>query len=125
MLASLEVDMIRRHELTDSEWARIRHHFAPARTGRPPGDYRTRVNGIMWILRTGAPWRDLPDRYGPWKTSYNTFSKWTKAGVWKEVLDDLLLDLDEAGLIANDLWCVDGTSVRAHRVAAGALHTGG
>lgn len=110
----------RRHELSDEEWFRIAHHFAPAPTGRPPGDARQRVNAILWILCTGAPWRDLPERYGPWKTAHTSFSRWTARGVWKAAIDDLLVGLDEAGKIDNELWCVDGSVIRAHRAAAGA-----
>ena len=117
--------MRRRHELTDAEWELIKEHFTPARTGRPPGDYRQRVNAILWILRTGAPWRDLPERFGHWKTAYTSFARWTKDGVWRAVIDDLLVQLDESGRIVTDLWCVDGTSVRAHRVATGARRAGG
>jgi len=117
--------MVRRHELSDEEWARVARHFAPSRTGRPPGDPRLRVNAILWVLCTGAPWRDLPDRYGPWKTAYTSFSRWTKAGVWKRVVEDLLVDLDEAGKLGNDLWCIDGSVIRAHRVASGAIRIGG
>ncbi len=80
----------RRHELSDEEWSRIERHFAPARTGRPPGDPRRRVNAILWVLCTGAPWRDLPERYDPWKTVYTSFSRWTHAGRWKAAVDDLL-----------------------------------
>lgn len=116
--------VIRRHELTDEEWALIRHHFAPAHTGRPPGDLRRRVNAILWILCTGAPWRDLPDRYGPWKTAYTSFSRWTERGVWKAAIDDLLVGLDAAEKIDDELWCVDGSVIRAHRVAAGARPRG-
>lgn len=74
----------------------------------------------MWILCTGAPWRDLPERYGSWKTAYTSFSRWTATGVWKAAINDLLVELDEAGKVDNDLWCVDGTVIRAHRAASGA-----
>lgn len=114
----------RRHELSDEEWVRIAHHFAPATTGRPAGDPRQRVNAILWILCTGAPWRDLPERYGPWKTAYTSFYRWTERGVWKATIDDLLQGLDKTEKIDNDLWFVDGTIIRAHRVAAGARKRG-
>lgn len=117
--------MHRRHELSDAEWDQVSRHFAPARTGRPPRDYRARVNAILWVLRTGAPWRDLPEHYGPWKTAYSSFSRWTTSGRWAAVTDDLLLQQGHAGKIDHSLWCVDGSVSRAHRVAAGARHTGG
>lgn len=116
---------LRRYELTDEEWALIAHHFAPAGTGRPPGDYRRRLDAIMWILRSGAPWRDLPERYGKWKTAHSSFVRWTNSGKLKAILDSLLLELDEYGYIDNKLWCADGSVVRAHRVAAGARHERG
>ena len=116
---------LRRYELTDEEWTLIEHHFQPARTGRPPGDYRRRLDAVMWVLRSGAPWRDLPGRYGNWKTAHSSFVRWTKSGKIKAVLDDLLLELDEDGYIDNTFWCVDGTVIRAHRVAAGARRAGG
>ncbi len=78
------------------------------------------LDGIFWILATGAPWRDLPDRFGPWKTVYGYFSRWRKAGVFKKVINALQIKLDEQGLIDWELWCVDGASVRASRAAAGA-----
>ncbi len=56
------------------------------RTGRPTHDHRTILNGILWILRTGAPWRDLPDRYGAWQTVYSRFRRWRRAGLWDDLL---------------------------------------
>jgi len=78
------------------------------------------LNGIFWILATGAPWRDLPERFGPWQTVHRYFSVWRKAGVFKKVIDALQIKLDEQGLIDWELWCVDGASVRAARAAGGA-----
>jgi transposase len=78
------------------------------------------LNGVMWILRTGAPWRDLPQRYGPWKTVYHRFREWQHRGILRKVLRRLQLKLDEDGYIDWDLWCIDGSHVRATRAAAGA-----
>ena len=78
------------------------------------------LNGIFWILGTGAPWRDLPERFGPWQTVYDHFRNWRRAGVFAAALEALQLRLDKAGRIDWDLWCVDGASVRAARAAAGA-----
>lgn len=78
------------------------------------------LNGIFWILGTGAPWRDLPDRYGPWQTVYDHFRKWRKCGVFNRIVEALQVKLDNAGHIDWELWCVDGSSVRAARAAAGA-----
>lgn len=113
---------MRRHELSDEQWELI-EPLLPRRTattGRPPSDPLVMLNGIFWILRTGAPWRDLPDRYGPWKTVYDYFSRWRKEGVYDQILEALQIHLDAAGKIDWDLWCVDGSSVRAARAAAGA-----
>jgi len=111
-----------RHALTDEQWQLIqplipRH---TARTGRPPRDRRLMLDGIFWILGTGAPWRDLPDRFGPWQTVYDHFRKWRKSGVFAQIIQTLQIKLDRQGLIDWDLWCVDGASVRATRAAAGA-----
>lgn len=66
----------------------------------------------MWRLKTGAPWRDIPERYGPWKTTYNRFARWAKRGVWEKVFKELRIDDDVGSLI-------DGTVVRAHQDASG------
>ncbi len=113
---------MKRHELTDEQWAVI-DSLVPrstARTGRPPRDRRTLVNGIFWILHTGAPWRDLPERFGPWQTVYHHFAKWRRDGVFAEIIEALQITLDDRGLIDWDLWCIDGANVRAARAAAGA-----
>jgi transposase len=112
----------KRHEVTDQEWEFL-SPLIPAKhagIGRPPSDPRVMLNGIMWILKTGAPWRDLPPRFGPWQTVYDYFSRWRDAGVYDRVLEALHIRLDENGQIDWDLWCIDGSSVRAARAAAGA-----
>jgi transposase len=94
----------------------------PARKkrGRKPRDPRLVINAIFWILHTGAPWRDLPERFPPWKTVFNTFARWSKAGVVDRLLKALRIRLDRDGRIDWDLWCIDGTHIRASRAAAGA-----
>ena len=114
----------RRHELTDEEWSRVSHHFLWSRRGRPPGNARQRVNSILWILCTGAPWRDLPERYGAWQTAYTSFRRWTARGIWKIVVTDLIRGLNDRGVVDNELWLVDGSVIRAHRSAAGAPKKG-
>jgi transposase len=115
---------MRRYELSDRQWARIAPLFSRrARAhspGRPPTDHRALVNGILWILHTGAPWRDLPERYGPWPTVYRRFNHWRRDGTWVRIATSLLDELDSLGRIDRDLWCVDGTVIRASRAAAGA-----
>lgn len=114
--------MLKRHELTDEQWAIIAPFVPPSRsrTGRPPRDRRILINGIFWILHTGAPWRDLPERFGPWQTVYHHFAKWRRDGVFAQIVDALQIRLDDKGLIDWDLWCIDGANVRATRAAAGA-----
>src|SRR3954471_3013167 len=113
---------MKRHELTDEQWALVEPHLplSTAPTGRPASDRRTLLNGIFWVLSTGAPWRDLPERFGPWQTVYDHFGKWRKSGAFAAVIEALQVKLDKQGYIDWELWCVDGSSVRAARAAAGA-----
>jgi transposase len=106
--------------LTDREWELICDVFPPpARTGRPPRDRRQVVDGILWILRTGAPWRDLPEEFGPWGTVWDLFDKWNGDGTLDTILSRLRSSRIDAGEVDDQLWCIDGTSVRAARGAAG------
>lgn len=102
-----------RFDLSDTEWAVI-EPLLP-RTGQGPArrDDRTILNGIFYILRTGAPWRDLPGRYGPHTTVYNRYVRWGQRGVWKAIFDALAEECEDA------LVFVDGSIVKAHRAAAG------
>ena len=113
---------MKRHALTDEQWLLVDPLIprSTAKTGRPPSDRRLMLDGIFWILNTGAPWRDLPERFGPWQTVYDHFSKWRKSGVFAVIIGVLQVRLDQQGLIDWDLWCVDGASIRATRAAAGA-----
>ena len=117
---------MRRHELTDEQWALVQPLLPrrTATTGRTPSDPRLMLDGIFWILGTGAPWRDLPERFGPWQTVYDHFRKWRKAGVFAAIIEALQIRLDRQGLIDWELWCVDGASVRATRAASGDLPAG-
>jgi len=119
--------MARRHDLTDEQYAKLLPLLPPERpaTGRPNKDHRTVLNGILWRLRTGAPWRDLPGRYGPWQTVYSRFRRWQRAGVWARVLAALQAAADAEGRLDWSLHFVDGTTVRAHPHAAGAPKKGG
>lgn len=113
---------MKRHALTDEQWALVESLVpkSKARTGRPPSDRRVMLDGIFWILATGAPWRDLPERFGPWQTVYDHFRNWRKGGVFAKIVEALQVKLDAKGYIDWELWCVDGASVRATRAAAGA-----
>ena len=111
---------MRRYELTDEQWGLIADLFpSEGRRGRPWREHRAIVNALMWVLYTGSPWRDLPERFGPWKTAYNRFNRWRREGLFERLLRRLQIRLDEEGRIDWDLWCVDGSNVRAHVSAAG------
>jgi transposase len=115
---------MRRSELTEQPWRRIApllpHRTHHGRAGHPFNDPRPLVHGILWILHTGAPWRDLPDRYGPWETAFAAFNRWREDGTWVRIATSLLDELDDRGQIDHDLWCIDGSVIRASRAAAGA-----
>jgi transposase len=112
---------MRRHELTEAEWARLAPLLPPrAPTGRPARDHRPIVNALLWLARTGAPWRDLPERYGPWRTVATRFYRWTGSGLWQRILAALQQHADARGRLDWSLHMLDGTSIRAHRHAAGA-----
>jgi transposase len=112
----------RRHEVTDEEWEFLQPLIPSrvAKTGRKPSDPRVMLNGVMWVLRTGAPWRDLPERFGPWQTVYDHFRVWRNNGIYDRILKALHIRLDQNGQLDWDLWCIDGSNVRAARAAAGA-----
>lgn len=105
-----------RHRLTDEQWSRIADLF-PARkpTGRPPRDRRQVLEGILWVLNTGSPWRDLPAAFGPWATAWDLFDTWNADGTLAAVLQRLQGQVE----IDGRLWCIDGTTVRAHKSASG------
>ena len=109
-------------DLTDTLWKRLRRLLPPQkpRTGRPARDHQTIINGILWILRTGSPWRALPKRYGSWKTVSSRFYRWQKAGIWDRILAALQRQADAAGWLDWRLHFVASTVVRAHQHAAGA-----
>jgi|SRR5579863_1829377 len=111
-----------RYDLTDEQWARLAPLLPPQkpRTGRPNHDHRPIINGIHWILRTGAPWQDLPERYGSYKTVSSRFYRWRAAGLWERIMATLQEQADQAGRVDWDLHFVDSTVVRAHQHAAGA-----
>ena len=109
-------------DLSDRQWTRLRPLHPPQkpRTGRPAKDQRTVINGILWIVRTGSPWRALPACYGSWKTVSSRFYRWQKAGIWDGILAAVQRQADAEGRLDWSLHFVDSTVVRAHQHAAGA-----
>ena len=107
--------MLRRHEITDQQWDAIKD-FLPGKEGDPGArakDNRLFVNAVMWIAKTGAPWRDLPERFGNWNSVFQRFNRWCKAGVFQRIMEKLQ-DPDLGVLM------LDSTIIRAHQHAAGA-----
>ena len=105
-----------RHRLTDEQWELIADLFGPPkRMGRPPRDRRKIMDGILWILRTGSPWRDLPEALAPWQTAWDLFNRWNQDGTLERILERLRLKQQ----LDPELWCIDGTIVRAARCASG------
>src|SRR5437016_11895648 len=109
-----------RGDTSDAQWRLIGPLLPKQKRGGKWKDHRLMFDGILWVLRTGAPWRDLPERYGPWGSVYHRFNRWKKDGTLDRILKALRIRLDKQGYIDWDLWCVDGSNVRAARAAAGA-----
>ena len=111
-----------RGDITTTQWERLQPLLPPQKpkTGRPAVDHRRILNGMLWILRTGAPWRDLPERYGPWRTVASRFYRWQRAGLWAELFSAVQAQADAHGQRNWDLQDIDGTMIRAHQHAAGA-----
>ena len=113
--------MLRRYELTDQEWNRIKDLLPPEKSGkrgRPSKDNRMILNAMVWIARSGAPWRDLPERYGPWETVYSRFRKWINDGILDNIFRVLSLDAE-----LDELF-MDSSIVQAHQHSAGAKKGG-
>jgi transposase len=117
--------MTHRGDVTNEQWEQVAPLLPPqqSRTGRPAHDHRMILNGILWKVRTGAPWRDLPERYGSWSTVHSRFRRWRLAGVWDRVVAAVHQQADAAGRVDWSVQFVEGSVVRAHQHAAGA--TGG
>ena len=110
-----------RYELNDEQWNIIASLLPPnGLRGGQWRDHRTMINGILWALCSGAAWRDLPERYGPWQTAHGRLLAWRRDGTWEKVLAALRMKADERGLIDWAQWNADTTSIRATRHAAGA-----
>jgi transposase len=111
-----------RDGLSDRAWQQLAPLLPqPPRTrGRPRRPDRLLLEGMVWIARTGAPWRDLPPRYGPWQTVYHRCTTYRRDGVWQQVLQTLQGLADQRGTLDWSVCCIDGSVVRAHVHAAGA-----
>ena len=103
-----------RFDLDDKEWGLIEPLLPTGLRGARRTDDRWILNGIFYVLRAGCPWRDLPERYGPYTTCYNRYNRWSKRGIWKTIFDKL------AQRSKNSLHMIDSTIVRAYRAATGA-----
>ena len=106
-----------RYDLTDFEWSVIEPLLPMDRRGPKPKDNRKVLNGIFWVLRAGAPWRDLPERYGPYTTAYNRFNRWRKAGIWDRLMDAVVRAHD------GKVQMIDSSIVRVHQHASGVKKT--
>ena len=115
--------MVGRGELTDKAWAHIEPLLPLNGGGRRWRDHRQVINAILWKLRTGAPWRDLPERYGPWKTAHERLRKWTLDGTWDKILQAAIVKDDAVGDV-EWIISIDSTVVRAHQHSAGARKKG-
>lgn len=104
--------------MSEAEWARLAPLLPRSGRGGQWRDHKQVLNGICWRLRTGAPWRDVPARYGPWQTLDERFSRWRADGTWARLLDAVRTDAALAGLLDLDLFHVDSAWARARRVRA-------
>ena len=102
----------RRYELSDFEWSVIEPLLPNKPRGVPRVDDRRVLNGIYWRLRTGSPWSEIPERYGPYTTCYNRFVRWRKAGVWDRLFSAV------SSAYAGEVQMVDSSSIRVHQHAA-------
>ena len=109
---------MKRHELSETQWNKIKEMFPPERKpqgGRPGKSNREMLNAMLYWLNTGIPWRDLPERYGPWQSVYSRYRAWTKAGVWENVLANLI----QHGIVDETILMIDSTTVKVHQHASG------
>ena len=112
---------MKRYEITDQQWAKIKKYFPEnkGKRGRPGKENRQMLNAMLWLARSGATWRDLPEeRYGSWKTVYSRFRKWRDEGVFERVFKAVSGDLDSENLM------IDSTFVKVHQSANGGIKKG-
>ena len=113
--------MTKVYEITNEAWNRIKDYLPPERSGkkgRPRKDNRVMLNGMLWILRTGCQWRELPDCYGKWQSVYSRFRKWQKDEIFEKIFHDLNLEAD------IEYVCLDSTAVKVHESANGGVKKG-
>lgn len=103
-----------RYDLSEAEWRLIEPLLPDKPRGVARVDDRRVINGIFYVLRTGSPWRDLPERYGPYTTVYNRYNRWARAGVWLRIFEAL------AARSPQSMQLIDSSIIRAHQHAAGA-----
>ena len=109
--------MEKRYEIRDDQWEKIKDLLPPERKpqgGRIAKDNRMMLNAMLWVARSGAPWRDLPEHYGSWKTVYTRFRRWQMAGIWDEILKQVSVSPDLENIM------IDATIVRVHQHGVGA-----
>ncbi|MEA5673493.1 IS5 family transposase [Pseudomonas sp. MH2] len=113
--------MAKRYEISDEAWDVVSDLFIETRRrGRPRVSDRLMLDGVLWVLCSGAAWRDMPERFGPWSTVYQRFRDWRNDGTFDRMFKRLHLKLNEQGLIDLQTWMIDSTAVRATRASSGA-----
>ena len=109
--------------VNDRQWQRIEPLLPKSKStnagGRPPAERRKVLHGVFWILRTGAPWRDMPEEFGSWQTAWRLFDKWHRDRTLDRILQSLQAAHMPKGELNQELWCIDGSVMRAARCAAG------
>lgn len=113
-----------RTDFSERQWQQLQPHLpSNPHRGHTYVEHRRVLNGIIWRLKTGAPWRDIPERYGPWQTCYDRFVRWSRNGTWQQILSLLQTKADANGQIDWDGAALDSTHIKAHRSACGAPKT--
>ena len=110
-----------RTDVSERQWQQLQPHLpSNPHRGHTYVEHRRVLNGIIWRLKTGAPWRDIPERYGPWQTCYDRFVRWSRNGTWQQILSLLQAKADANGQIDWEGAALDSTHIKAHRSACGA-----
>lgn len=118
--------MAKRYELSDEVWAVVADLFTASHVrGRPRSSDRLMLDGVLWVLCSGAAWRDMPERFGSWAMVYHRFRVWRNRGTFDQMLRRLYLKPNDKGLIDPHTWMIDSTAVRATRASSGARKKGG